>query len=187
MTISRQPECLYHCQPFLNLYIVICIDCRVDPAQILGVGMGEAVIARNIGGRVTPAVIRDIAYVSYLVESKAPEALQTSEKIVSGPWRLYGVAMAQYTLKNPAASQRALDELIEKNAAQSAYQIADVYAWRGEPDKAFDWLGRAFRQRDAGLININIDPLVNSLRADPRYVTLLRQLKLPELSPKDHK
>jgi carbonic anhydrase len=59
--------------PNLNLFLVICIDCRVDPAQILGVRLGEALVARNIGGRVTPAVLQDIAYASYLVESKAPE------------------------------------------------------------------------------------------------------------------
>src|SRR2546430_15428036 len=59
--------------PFLNLYIVTCIDCRVDPVEILGIKLGGALVERNIGGRVTPAVIRDIAYASYLVESKAPE------------------------------------------------------------------------------------------------------------------
>jgi carbonic anhydrase len=59
--------------PNLNLYIVTCIDCRVDPAQILGVELGEALVQRNIGGRVTPAVIQDIAYAGYLVDTKAPE------------------------------------------------------------------------------------------------------------------
>ena len=59
--------------PNLNLYIVTCIDCRVDPAQILGVRLGEALVQRNIGGRITPAIIRDIAYAGYLVETKAPE------------------------------------------------------------------------------------------------------------------
>jgi carbonic anhydrase len=58
--------------PLLNLYIVTCIDCRVDPAEFLGVKLGEAVVERNIGGRVTPAVLRDIAYISYLVQTKAP-------------------------------------------------------------------------------------------------------------------
>ena len=49
--------------PFLprqGLHIVICIDCRVDPAQILGIELGDALVQRNIGGRVTPAVIADI-------------------------------------------------------------------------------------------------------------------------------
>src|SRR5215469_6095977 len=59
--------------PNLNLYIVICVDPRVDPAQILGVRLGEAVVQRNIGGRITPAILADIAYVGYLVETKAPE------------------------------------------------------------------------------------------------------------------
>ena len=71
--------------PFLNLYIVTCLDCRVDPAEILGIKLGEALVERNIGGRVTPAVIRDIAYASYLVETKAPE----------GPW--FEVAVIHHT------------------------------------------------------------------------------------------
>ena len=71
--------------PFLSLYIVTCIDCRVDPAQTLGVGMGEALVERNIGGRITPEVIRDIAYAGYLVESKAPQ----------GPW--FEVAIIHHT------------------------------------------------------------------------------------------
>ena len=59
--------------PNLGVYIVTCIDCRVDPAQILGVRLGEALVQRNIGGRITPAVIQDIAYAGYLVDTKAPE------------------------------------------------------------------------------------------------------------------
>jgi carbonic anhydrase len=57
----------------------------VDPAQILGIGMGEALVQRNIGGRVTPAVIQDVAYASYLVETKAPE----------GPW--FEIAIIHHT------------------------------------------------------------------------------------------
>ena len=71
--------------PRLNLFIVTCIDCRVDPAETLGIKLGEALVQRNIGGRITPAVIRDIAYVSYLVETKAP----------TGPW--FEVAIIHHT------------------------------------------------------------------------------------------
>ncbi len=59
--------------PNQNLYLVTCIDPRVDPAQILGVRLVEAIVQRNIGGRITPAIIRDIAYIGYLVDTKAPE------------------------------------------------------------------------------------------------------------------
>jgi carbonic anhydrase len=71
--------------PRLNLYIITCIDCRVDPAAILGVRLGEALVQRNIGGRITPALIQDIAYASYLVATKAPQ----------GPW--FEVAIIHHT------------------------------------------------------------------------------------------
>ena len=60
--------------PNLNLYIVTCIDCRVDPAQILGVKLGEALVQRNIGGRITPAIIADIAYAGYSSTPRPPKA-----------------------------------------------------------------------------------------------------------------
>jgi carbonic anhydrase len=61
--------------PRENLYIVTCIDPRIGPAQVPGIRLGDALVQRNIGGRMTPAVLRDIAYGSYLVKSKAPGAL----------------------------------------------------------------------------------------------------------------
>ncbi|HUA29390.1 MAG TPA: hypothetical protein VMC03_10950 [Streptosporangiaceae bacterium] len=55
--------------PNLNLYMVTCIDARVDPAQVLGLRLGDAVVQRDIGGRITPATIADIAYIGYLVDA----------------------------------------------------------------------------------------------------------------------
>lgn len=59
--------------PHKGLYVITCIDPRVDPAHFLGLEFGEAISARTVGGRVTPAVIQDVAYIGYLVETKAPE------------------------------------------------------------------------------------------------------------------
>jgi carbonic anhydrase len=59
--------------PFKNLYVITCIDPRTDPADFLGLEFGEAVVARAVGGRVTDLVLRDLFYISYLVEQKAPE------------------------------------------------------------------------------------------------------------------
>ena len=47
------------------------------------------------------------------------------------------------------ASDAALKEFIEKYAGIAAYQVAEAYAYRGEKEKAFDWLDRAYRQRDS--------------------------------------
>jgi TolB-like protein len=90
------------------------------------------------------------------------------------------IARANYTLGHSTESQRALDELIQRGAKTLAYQIAEVYAWRGERDKAFEWLDRALRQHDGGLTYIKHDRILAPLRSDPRYNALLRELKLPE-------
>jgi carbonic anhydrase len=60
--------------PNLQAFIITCIDPRVDPASILGLELGDAIVARNVGGRVTPAVIQDVAWISYLHEVKTPDA-----------------------------------------------------------------------------------------------------------------
>jgi TolB-like protein len=90
-----------------------------------------------------------------------------------------GLAMAQHSLKNDAQSKSALGVLTAKLGDQWAYQIAEVYAWLGERDAAFEWLQRAYTQHDGGLIQVKYDRLLVSLRSDSRYAALLRQMNLP--------
>jgi TolB-like protein len=107
---------------------------------------------------------------------QALEGLQTTNDLYS----LILTAMADYTLGRGTESERALAELITKGARSLAYQIAEVYAWRGERDKAFEWLEKAYRQHDGGLIYVKHDRSLANLRGDPRYHALLRRLKLPD-------
>jgi len=72
-----------------------------------------------------------------------------------------------------------LRELIAKYHADSAYEIAQVYAFRNQSDEAFEWLGRAYAQRDPSLMSTKVEPLLNSLHNDPRYATFLKKLNLP--------
>jgi hypothetical protein len=94
--------------------------------------------------------------------------------------RLCGIAMAEHALGHAMGSRQALDELAAKDAQNSAYQIAEVYAWRGAKNRAFEWLQRAYRQHDDGLSGFKIDPLLATLRTDARYAALLKKLGLPE-------
>jgi carbonic anhydrase len=59
--------------PALGLFVVTCCDPRTDPAQFLGLGMSDALVVRNVGGRVTPEVINDVAYLGQLAENFMPE------------------------------------------------------------------------------------------------------------------
>src|SRR5580692_10313723 len=52
--------------PAAQMLVVTCLDHRVDPAIVLGLRLGDAPVIRNAGGRVTPAVIDDIAYLAFL-------------------------------------------------------------------------------------------------------------------------
>jgi carbonic anhydrase len=63
--------------PFLpnkQVYLITCIDPRVDPAALLGLRLGDAIVARNVGGRVTDSVLADLAWITYLHEVKTPDA-----------------------------------------------------------------------------------------------------------------
>jgi serine/threonine-protein kinase len=115
-----------------------------------------------------------------LVQGRAQEALDVFRNIDNEVFRRTGVAMAEHTLGHAKGSQAALDEVIAKHAKRGAYQIAEIYAWRGEKDKAFEWLERAYQQQDGGLSRVKGDALLKSLRNDPRFNALLRKMNLPE-------
>jgi adenylate cyclase len=72
-----------------------------------------------------------------------------------------------------------LKELIAGHGNDGAYQIAEVYAYRGETDKALEWLNRAYQQHDAGLTGLKSDGLFKSLHQNPRYIQLLGKMQLP--------
>src|SRR6516165_7376704 len=55
-----------------TLRVIGCVDSRVDPSQVLGLELGEAVVMRNIGGRVTPAVLRSWALLGRLGAGQPP-------------------------------------------------------------------------------------------------------------------
>jgi tetratricopeptide (TPR) repeat protein len=95
-------------------------------------------------------------------------------------FRLQGAALAEHDLGHLRAARQALDEAIAKNADDGAYQIAQIYAWWGDKDQAFQWLERAYAQHDAGLTLVKVDPLVRALRTDPRYTVLVRKLKFQD-------
>jgi hypothetical protein len=94
--------------------------------------------------------------------------------------RLEAIAVAAYTLGHADESNYALNELIEKFGSKTPARIGTVYAWRGENDRAFQWLERGLAVRDHGLEGIKIDFTLVRLKGDPRYGALLRKMNLPE-------
>jgi TolB-like protein/DNA-binding winged helix-turn-helix (wHTH) protein/cytochrome c-type biogenesis protein CcmH/NrfG len=114
----------------------------------------------------------------YLTESHSQEALAEMEKEKHHSSHLWGLALTYYALGRKKESDANLAELIAKFQAVDPYQIAAVYAFRGETDSAFKWLERAYTARDSGLDEIKTDPLLERLRPDPRYAALLKKMRL---------
>jgi len=114
-----------------------------------------------------------------LAQGRPQQALTEIEQETSGILKLTGKALVYHSLGRPQDSDAALQQLIATSQQDSAFQIAEVYAFRGESDKAFAWLERAYRQRDGGLMFLKIDPLLKGLRQDPRYADLLTKMHLP--------
>ena len=116
----------------------------------------------------------------FIAEGKPQLALAEIEKEPSGWGKLTGQVLVYRALGREQDSNTALAKLIGKHDTDSAYQIARAYAFRGESDRSFEWLERAYKQRDSGLPDIKTDPLLKNLRHDPRYTELLKKMRLPK-------
>ena len=108
--------------PALRLFVLSCCDPRTDPAQFLGLGMSDALVVRNVGGRVTPEVINDVAYLGQLAENFMPD----------GP--LFEVAVIHHTqcgtgaLADDAFRRRYAERIGADEAALRGHAVLDPVA-----------------------------------------------------------
>ena len=119
--------------------------------------------------------------VALLLKGDAQGALAEIEQETSEIWKMIGLPMAYHALGRKADSDAALAALIAKYEKDAPYNIAYVYAYRGEADKAFAWLDKAVEYGDGGLGEIVTDNLFDKIHADPRWLPFLRKIgKAPE-------
>jgi TolB-like protein/Flp pilus assembly protein TadD len=114
-----------------------------------------------------------------LAEGHPEAALAAADQCETELWALQIRAVALHAMGRRAEALAALDQMLKRHAADGPFQIASVYAWRGEKEQAFAWLERAMADRDGGMMDLRLDPLVRGLDGDPRYTALLNRLHLP--------
>jgi TolB-like protein/class 3 adenylate cyclase/Flp pilus assembly protein TadD len=117
---------------------------------------------------------------SYLLQGKFEEAVTEARKDAAEWARLSIVAPALWSQKRIPESDAALARLKQISADTAAYQIAEVHAYRGEKDQAFEWLERARQQRDPGLQSTKVDPLFVNLHGEPRWQTFLHTMGMAD-------
>lgn len=108
--------------PTSQTVIVTCLDHRVDPALVLGLGLGEAPVIRNAGGRVTPAVLDDLAYLAFL-----------AGRLLGASGELFEVAVIHHTqcgtgfLADPGFRREAADATGIDESLLEACEVADPH------------------------------------------------------------
>jgi serine/threonine-protein kinase len=113
----------------------------------------------------------------HLAQGYKERALYDTKQEVFEPYRLLGLAIVHHSCGNVGESDSAVNDLMEKYSADGSYQIAEAFAFRGESDQAFEWLNRAYAQRDPGLAEMRAEPLLRKLHADPRWQNLMEKLR----------
>jgi len=111
-----------------------------------------------------------------LLKGEPEQALEVILLEPSEVWRLFGLTIVYHSLGRPVDSDAALGKLIEGYANDWAYYIALAAAWRGEADRAFEWLETAVQNRDASLTYVGIEPLFSGIHGDPRWRPFLDRI-----------
>jgi Flp pilus assembly protein TadD len=111
-------------------------------------------------------------------QGKTEEALAEVDRETSEPFALFALAIIYGEMGRRVESDVALQDLLDRYADICGSQIATIYAARGDADAAFEWLERAYAQRDSGLTLIKSRLRLRSLHSDPRWESLLKKVGL---------
>ena len=116
-----------------------------------------------------------------LVEAKRGDgeaALKAAAQETDPDWRAYAMALAQQARGDKTAADASLNALIAGHSDDMSFQIATVYAFRGDADKTFEWLDRAYEKQDPGVMAIIDNPFTQDLRSDPRFAAFCKKVGL---------
>ena len=161
---------------------------RASGYQTLGLALGasdrlaeaEAAYRKTMELAPQREVARAVLSLNLLAQGRGDEALAEVSREPNEAYRLWALAIIEDAAGRRTESDVALQNLIAKYQTECAYQVADVYGARGDADLAFDWLERAYVQRDAGLADTKTDGHLRSLYADPRWDAFLRKMGLAD-------
>jgi serine/threonine protein kinase len=115
----------------------------------------------------------------FLLRGKLDSALAEVEKETDPDWQMYAFALVYYAMGKTKEADETLAKFIKEYQNVDAFQIAEIYGYRRETGKAFEWLELAYNQRDGGLAEMEHDPLLHSIEKDPRYAAFMKKMKLP--------
>ena len=117
--------------------------------------------------------------VTLVEQGRHEEALNEAMREQDEGARLSALAVIHHAMGNVSESDAALLDLVKHHAETMAYPIAEAHSRRGEIDAAFEWLERAYAQRDGGLVGVKMSPPLRSLHGDSRWGAFLKRMRPP--------
>jgi carbonic anhydrase len=121
--------------PNLRLFVITCLDPRVDPAHFLGLELSDAIVVRNVGGRVTPEVINDVAFIGQIAENVLPDGTLFEVAVIHHT-QCGVAALADDTFRQRYAERTGLEESALREHAvvdPAATVTVDVERLRSAP------------------------------------------------------
>ena len=115
----------------------------------------------------------------YLLQGKPEIALAEMQQETDQTWKDYGMSLAYQALGRQKEADEALRNYIARFQNSKLYNVAEIYAFRREKDKAFEWLEKAYKGREVRLTYLKGDPLLKNLEGDPRHRAFLKKMNLP--------
>ncbi len=116
----------------------------------------------------------------YLLQGKPEMTLAEMQQETEPVFKDFGMPLVYFALKRTKEANEALENYVTNYQDSWAYQIARIYAFREERDKAFEWLEKAYARKDSRLIWFKGDPLLKNLESDQRYVAFLKKMNLDD-------
>ncbi len=140
----------------------------------------EAEAACRKALELAPQGARTRAYLALALaaQGRGEEALAEATREPDDAFRPWALSIVYHGAGHQEESDAAVKELIEKQSEEAAFQIAEVCGARGEVDRAFEWLERAYTQRDGGLVQMRASPHLRALHGDPRWGAFLKKMGL---------
>ena len=114
-----------------------------------------------------------------ILRGNAGAAIDLAQRETAPFWHTFALTLAHFSHGDNAEADAGLNELIEKYAVNGAFQIAQVYAQRKQPEQMFEWLDRGLAERDPGVPTLRYAVFVMDYSDDPRFAALCRKLGLP--------
>ena len=108
-----------------------------------------------------------------IAQDKPGSALREAEQETDTFWKRYARTLALIALERFDEADALIEEMIDENAGEAAFQIAEILAYRGDVDLAFEWLDRAREQRDGGMSELIGNQFLAVLEGDERWNRLM--------------